>query len=282
MAEFPSMPLWTDAYLADTSHLTTIEHGAYLLLLMIAWRTQEKRLPDDDKLLARYAKMTPSQWKRIRPVMSAFFKIENGYWTQGRLIDEANAVKRYRERQSAAGKASALKRNGRHSTTVELGCNRSPTPSPSPSPISNKEEPPITPQHTAMRDWPDIPDWIPVEPWNAFIAMRRRKSGMPTPRAIELLIGKLDRWKATGHDPGAVLDQSTENQWTGIFEIKQDWSGNGKDRRGGSASGDGFIRALDRKLAEHANGSGLGQASGEVGTAGHRLALVDSQGSRTP
>ena len=134
MAEFPAMPLWTDAYLADTSHLTTLEHGAYFLLLVVTWRTHDKRLPDDDKKLARYARLTPGQWARIKPTMREFFKVENGFWTQGRLTDEANAVKQYRERQAAAGKASALKRKGRHSTTVELGCNQTATPTPTPTP----------------------------------------------------------------------------------------------------------------------------------------------------
>lgn len=134
MAEFPSMPLWTDAYLGDTTHLTTLEHGAYLLLLMIAWRSKETSLPDDDRLLARYTKLSPSQWKRIKPILAEFFAIENGRWIQKRLLDESNAVKQYRERQRAAGKASALKRKGRHSTTVDSGCNHSPTPTPSPSP----------------------------------------------------------------------------------------------------------------------------------------------------
>jgi hypothetical protein len=39
MAEFPALPLWTDAYLGDTRHLSQSEHGAYLLLLITAWRT---------------------------------------------------------------------------------------------------------------------------------------------------------------------------------------------------------------------------------------------------
>jgi uncharacterized protein YdaU (DUF1376 family) len=115
MAEFPALPLWTDAYLGDTTHLTTIEHGAYLLLLMTAWRTRETRLPDDDRLLARYARCGPNQWKRLRPILEPFFLVENGFWVQRRLTDEASAVRQRKEAAAANGRASALKRKGRHS-----------------------------------------------------------------------------------------------------------------------------------------------------------------------
>ena len=78
MAEFVALPIWTDAYLGDTTHLTTIEHGAYLLLLFTAWRSKKCKLPDDDVLLARYAKLTKAQWGRIRPILEPFFDVENG------------------------------------------------------------------------------------------------------------------------------------------------------------------------------------------------------------
>lgn len=77
MAEFPALPLWTDAYLGDTTHLTTIEHGAYLLLLISMWRAGGS-LPDDDKLLARYVRMTPAQWARIKATVRAFFRVDAG------------------------------------------------------------------------------------------------------------------------------------------------------------------------------------------------------------
>jgi uncharacterized protein YdaU (DUF1376 family) len=109
MAEFPAMPLWTDAYLGDTSHLTTIEHGAYLLLLIAMWRTSEKRLPSDDKLLARYARCTAGQWARMKPILMAFFKANGGFITQSRLTDEANAVRQHSRKQSDKAKARWLK-----------------------------------------------------------------------------------------------------------------------------------------------------------------------------
>lgn len=125
MAEFPALPLWTDAYLGDTTHLTTIEHGAYLLLLMTAWRTRDCRLPDDDRLLARYARCNAGQWKRLRPILEPFFLVENGHWTQRRLTDERDAVKRHRELQSEKGKAGAqakaLKNKGRHQAGAKSG-----------------------------------------------------------------------------------------------------------------------------------------------------------------
>lgn len=125
MAEFPALPLWTDAYLGDTTHLTTIEHGAYLLLLMTAWRTRDCALPDDDRLLARYARCGPQQWKRLRAIIEPFFEVKNGRWLQRRLTDERGAVEQHRQRQSEKGKsgaqAKALKRKGRHQAGVGSG-----------------------------------------------------------------------------------------------------------------------------------------------------------------
>jgi len=110
MAEFPALPLWTDAYLGDTTHLTTTEHGAYLLLLMAMWRNGGS-LPDDEKLLARYARLTSGQWGRMAATIRAFFRVENGSITQGRLTDELVAVKRNSTKQSDNSKARWLKTN---------------------------------------------------------------------------------------------------------------------------------------------------------------------------
>ena len=119
MAEFPALPLWTDAYLGDTTHLSTLEHGAYLLLLMTAWRSRDCALPDDDRILARYARCGLAQWKKLRPILEPFFNVKNGRWTQGRLNDEHRHLSRKREIAAANGRASALKRKGRHSTPRE-------------------------------------------------------------------------------------------------------------------------------------------------------------------
>lgn len=119
MAEFPVLPIFTDAYLGDTSHLTTTEHGAYWLLIITEWRSPGCKLPDDDRLLARYARLTASQWRRMRPVLALFFKVQGGFWVQPRLMDEYNAVRRKREQRASAGHASALKRKDRHLTNVE-------------------------------------------------------------------------------------------------------------------------------------------------------------------
>lgn len=110
MAQFPALPLFTDAYLGDTTHLTTIEHGAYLLLLITMWRNK-CILPNDDKLLARYARLTPAQWARVKPVLWPFFDVSEDTISQARLTDEAYYVKRKSKQSSDAANARWLKNN---------------------------------------------------------------------------------------------------------------------------------------------------------------------------
>jgi len=118
MAQFPAMPLWTDAYLADTTDLSAEEHGVYLLLLMAAWRSPDCSLPNDDIRLSRMARIGVKKWQKMRPVMQRFFTVSDNGWTQKRLLAERSRVETSRSQASQAGKASALKRQQTKSTDV--------------------------------------------------------------------------------------------------------------------------------------------------------------------
>lgn len=118
MAEFPYLPIWTDAYLADTRHLTTEEHGAYLLLMMEAWRRPTCSLPDDDRLLARLAGVSADKWDEIKPVVMAFWKQDgrSKTWTQKRLISERQKSEvRSQKASDSAAKRWKKNKNG-HAT----------------------------------------------------------------------------------------------------------------------------------------------------------------------
>lgn len=78
MADYPAFPLWTDAYLADTMHLTDAEHGLYLLMLIHLWRTPKQRFPNDDQWLARKFGMTLEQVRtELRPLIKEFLSTDD-------------------------------------------------------------------------------------------------------------------------------------------------------------------------------------------------------------
>lgn len=92
------MPLYIADYLADTVHLTAAEHGAYLLLIMRYW--QDGGLPTDERLIARYSRLTPDQWGESRDVLAALF--DDG-WKHHRIDGElARAEEIVTKRKAAA------------------------------------------------------------------------------------------------------------------------------------------------------------------------------------
>lgn len=106
------MKLWTDDYLADTIHLDATESGAYLHLMMAAWRRPDCALPDDDKLLARWAKCDTRQWRRIKTTVMAFWDLgDNQKWTQKRLLMERKSATHKSRTNATAAKSKHLKNN---------------------------------------------------------------------------------------------------------------------------------------------------------------------------
>jgi uncharacterized protein YdaU (DUF1376 family) len=126
MAALPYMPLYVADYLADTAHLSTQAHGAYLLLIMNYWQRGEA-LPCEDRKLARIARMTDEEWAGVRDDIADFFTDEDGFWRHGRIEAELNKVREKSEKASSAGKASAQRRSNERSTDAQQTFNHTDT-----------------------------------------------------------------------------------------------------------------------------------------------------------
>jgi uncharacterized protein YdaU (DUF1376 family) len=83
------MPLFIGDYLADTTRLTTVQHGAYMLLIMDYWRNGAP--PDDDQILCNITKMQAKEWKKNRSAIIVFFDIEDGVLRHKRIESELSS-----------------------------------------------------------------------------------------------------------------------------------------------------------------------------------------------
>lgn len=99
MSEHPYMPLFAGDYLADTDHLTTEEHGAYLLLLMAMWR-RNAYVPNDDKDLARITRLSGPKWRAVKSRLLPMLTVEGEFLTQKRLKEEWDYAKENSKKQS--------------------------------------------------------------------------------------------------------------------------------------------------------------------------------------
>jgi uncharacterized protein YdaU (DUF1376 family) len=201
-------PLYTDAYLADTRHLTTMEHGAYLLLLMAAWRSPDACLPLDHKRLARIAGLTLDRWHRIAPTVLEFWQRETTdgvtVLVQKRIRDERRQYNRLRESRAAGGRAKALKRHDRDPASQVLNpANPIPIPNPIPKEERNGASPlfgddPEPPPRDLIRDvvdrWNSRADETGLPPcrWPLADARRKAVKARIEEHGVETVLGAVD------------------------------------------------------------------------------------------
>ena len=77
------MPLYVRDYLTDTMHLSTEQHGAYLLLICDYWLHGPPL--DDDDVLASICRASRYVWRRLRPTIERFFQVSDGVWRHKRI-----------------------------------------------------------------------------------------------------------------------------------------------------------------------------------------------------
>jgi uncharacterized protein YdaU (DUF1376 family) len=115
MAKAPIMPVFTDALIGDTTHLSTEQFGAYVLILLATWRNNGRALPDDDARMARLCRAGVQRWRsKLRPSLVEFFDISDGLWHQHRLEKEwarvESLIAKRRASASAGGRATAARK----------------------------------------------------------------------------------------------------------------------------------------------------------------------------
>lgn len=174
------MPLYVADYLAVTPHLTTEQHGAYLLLIMACWKL-DGRLPDNDDQLATIARVSPAIWKKHRLVIRPLFVAADGFLTHKRVTAERERAQALSDvRRESGRKGGRPRRDGSQNDSkrkpngsVLRSQNETPSPSqvrkvdPSGSNLPDDGRARAAPDGRASPVWPG-----PAEVWNAVVEHR--------------------------------------------------------------------------------------------------------------
>jgi uncharacterized protein YdaU (DUF1376 family) len=135
MAALPYMRMYWADYDADTAHLTTMQHGIYLLLIKNYWQ-RGGPLPNDELRLARIAKVNIKDWRRNEGVILEFFTKQENLLVHKRVALELSHV----EAKSLKAKASALANAKRTQGKRPADDERTPTYTEADTDIEKKEE----------------------------------------------------------------------------------------------------------------------------------------------
>lgn len=140
------MPMYWADYQKKTGHLSTVEHGAYMLLISHYWVNGS--LPDDDKKLSRITRLSMDEWMEIRSTIAEFFydgwrhhRVEEEFC----IADAASSAARVKARKSHEARRQnkllqQLPSNSPAIAAANVVQLLDTCPSPSPSPVSIETE----------------------------------------------------------------------------------------------------------------------------------------------
>lgn len=96
-----------------------------------------------------------------------------------------------------------------------------PTPADAaPKPSMNHQLNHQEPKKRASASVFELPGWVPADTWAAFMETRKAKKAKSTDYALSLIVKDLERFKAAGHDPVAILNNSIKAGWSDVYPPK--------------------------------------------------------------
>lgn len=215
MSKAPSMPMFWDAYLADTTHLTCEEHGAYLLMLAAMWR-RNGFIPDNDKDNARILGLTIGKYRKMKGRLSEFLKFENGQITQENLQKIWKKTQEKIEKNSQNGAKGGRPKGKENKDLAKANGSNSLNPNesiPKPEPNISKD----IKKTKAKKEFEILVEVIGEDRANSVIEHRKFLKKPLTERAAKLLANEFSKTK----DPKEAADLMVMNGWQGF---KASWA----------------------------------------------------------
>ena len=162
MAEFPALPLFTDALVADTAHLSDEEFGAYMRLLILEWRTAGCKLPADANWHMRRLGIDSGKYSRLHaPLISEFFQTDGNHVFQKRMMKEFAYLREQSQKQSERAKLRWNKEKGLCRSDAASGN----APHPTPPKVSSEGKPSSDIRRSSAKDSPS-PEFLVW--WNSY------------------------------------------------------------------------------------------------------------------
>lgn len=137
--QLDEFPISISAYIADTTALSTIQHGAYLLLLM-TMRRAGGWVQDDDRKLANIVKMSVTKWRQIAPDIRELLVAEGGKLSQKRIISDIEKLKALSAKNAENGKSGGIAKSLKNKTSGVATARISPSVAPPNAPVEGHDQ----------------------------------------------------------------------------------------------------------------------------------------------
>lgn len=224
MSSWPWYPWYPADYQAKTAHLDYVQDSAYRRLLdyyyQQAWPIGSG-IPADRPGLFRVCRAQTEPEKRaIEDVIAEFFYLNDNHLHHKAADEILAGIEHRKKRLSQAGHRGGLKAGrGRPIGTLTVTKKNREASSTDASGSSSSSISKIINQGANPKV--ALPDWLPLDHWKTFLAMRTRIRKPATPRAQRMLIGKLDVLREQGHNPAQLLAEAELKCWSSVYPPKE-------------------------------------------------------------
>jgi uncharacterized protein YdaU (DUF1376 family) len=199
-------------YLRDTVHLSALEDGTYRRMLDLYYASEKPLTADFDWLCKLVRARETQEREAVHEVLRQFFeKSEDGWRNKRADLEIRNASRRAKAARNNG------KRGGRPITQRVISGLAKPNPTRNPSESSQNQNQNQNQNQKEIKTVASLPDWLPLEAWNTWLEVRTKVKAPNTTKALKLALGVLERLKAEGHDPSAVLENAALRGWKGLF-----------------------------------------------------------------